>query len=153
MTIFSGKSLFLFTFLFAICSNAHAQKPGWSAGALLGSPTGLSAKFADKSDLGFHTGLALTSGKNAQTQMFFGIEQHNDKWIDLRNDPLTAFYGVGAKLISGSGVSLGIRGSAGLQMQVPDLPMLVYIELAPVFYLVPATTIGFDAGVGIHYQF
>lgn len=146
-------SLFLITLFILVTGGAFAQKPGWSAGALIGSPTGLSVKFADKTDLGFHSGLALTTGKNAQTQVFFGIEQHNDNWIDLRNDPLTAFYGVGAKLISGSGVSLGIRGSSGLQMQIPDLPMLVYLELAPVFYLVPATTIGFDAGIGIHYHF
>lgn len=147
------KLLIILTFL--SFSTAFAQEKGFGLGVMVGQPTGISAKYWLSNINALDFSLAYSIGGTVT-----GLSIHADYVYHLYNVidseyMIPVYYGFGIRYRTGVGAksSIGVRGVVGLLLFLKKLPIDIFIEAAPVFELLPATKIGFDAAVGARYYF
>lgn len=169
----------MFLVLAAVCPVVFAQTPIDSSedsafvlqervggrlglGAAIGAPSGLAGKlwFGDWSalqmslggDLGEHRSLALTAD---YVVAYHPIESPDDSF------ELPLYIGAGAK-VDGDfqdkpSLAIGPRVVFGASIVVKDLPVDVYAEIAPTFYLLDLASFSpswaVDGQIGAHYYF
>lgn len=154
---------------FASFSNrAYAQTTGVGAGLILGSPTGITAKFwtsrtnAIDLAIGWSNNGTWTRFGEGYTYYFTRtlLHIHADylwhAYHVIRSTlRLPLYYGLGVHFDSGNTVptALGIRAVGGIDWMPRKVPMDVFFELAPVFFLTPTTGLGLDVGLGARYFF
>ncbi|HKI79693.1 MAG TPA: hypothetical protein VKA26_14225 [Ignavibacteriaceae bacterium] len=152
-----SKKFLLITILFTVASlnSDFAQDKGFGIGVIIGQPTGLSGKYWVNNLNGFDFGLGFSFSKDDKN-----IHIHSDYlWhtnTSIESDEkFTLYYGPGLKLKTGkkNDASLGIRGVLGLAWMSGNIPVDVFIEIAPIFNFVPGTSLRIDAGFGIRYYF
>jgi len=125
-------------------------------GVMAGEPTGLSLKaWSD----GRHA-VDAAAGWSLGDEGWFYV--HADYlWHSYDFDPgdlegtLPWYVGVGgrARLKDGDDSEVGVRIPVGLDYVFKDLPLDVFIEVAPIFDLVPDTDYDVSGGIGIRYYF
>lgn len=77
----------------------------------------------------------------------FDIEEELDQEL-----PFTPYFGVGVRALVGNRDNLlGIRVPVGLQYDILNAPMDVYIEIAPTFDIDPRFLFSFGGGLGFRY--
>ncbi|HAH05245.1 MAG TPA: hypothetical protein DCM05_01770 [Elusimicrobia bacterium] len=128
-----------------------AQKAGnLGAGVILGNPTGVTGKYwmnetyAADAGLGFSTSLSVYGD-----YLWHG-------WTVLpqpSEGKLPVYLGLGAQIRTLHELEFGVRTVAGAAYWLPRHPLELFIEIAPVFRLVPGTSVGLDGGVGLRYYF
>ncbi|MCA0445730.1 MAG: hypothetical protein LCH54_05840 [Bacteroidetes bacterium] len=146
--------LVLVVSLLSVVSSSFAQKSKLHAGAVIGNPTGLTVKYWFNS-LNALEGTASWDTSNEQNSVHVNITYliHSFNYLDIRDNPLALFYGVGGKIITNQDIALGVRGVAGSAYFFTSFPVDISLELAPVFYISPSSTVDLDAGLGIRYHF
>lgn len=149
------KKLLIFWFLILTgATGVQAQAKQVHAGFVLGSPTGLTAKYWLSADEAVEGTVSWdTSNRKNRFHMNLTWLKHKFNFIDLVNNPLAFYYGVGGKVISSDELSGGIRGAFGLGYYFKSLPVDVSLEISPVFYLIPSSTFSADLGLGFRYHF
>ena len=152
----------------ALSTNAHATEIGnernFGVGVQLGSPTGLTGKYylggrqnAVSFALGSHYDGGFYSGVWVTGTYHFHIE-------DLVTEPeftMPLRVGVGGFLATGSwafdrhhyNTWLGVRAPVGLDFDLTNVPLQIYIEVAFDLVVYPGIFGGLDAGVGVRYYF
>ena len=73
--------------------------------------------------------------------------------VDLQPGRLVPYLGGGGKIAFSKDTTIGVRIPFGLVYMFSDLPLDVFLELAPGMNLVPATTFDGGGGIGIRYWF
>ncbi len=131
----------------------RAQPAGFSAGVMIGEPTGLTAKLW----------LSQTSALDlAVAWSFVGtgrVYVHGDYLVHsnnvLRDVPGTTllYGGVGAKLLIADNPVIGVRIPLGVTYLFGNVPLELFLEIAPGLRLLPETQFDGGAGIGIRYQF
>lgn len=166
------KHLFVFSLILlsfsAISEKASAQTTGVGAGLILGSPTGITAKFwtskvnAIDIAIGWSNNGTWTHFGNGYTYYYTQslLHIHADYlWhafhVIRSKERFPLYYGVGIHFDSGNTVptAFGIRGVGGIDWMPRDVPLDVFLEVAPVFYLSPTAGLGLDAGLGARFFF
>lgn len=151
------KSLIVIIFMI-ISGSVYSQHSGLGLGVRIGEPTGFNAKYWINADnaLSFNLGYTLFS-ENSQVNLSVDYLYHSYELINIpeNQNSIPFFYGFGARLITSrnSPSSFGARGIAGVAYFLKDIPVDIFIELAPVFRLLPSTRLDFDAGIGARYFF
>lgn len=139
-------------FLF-ITTNVSGQSGGFGAGVMIGEPTGISLKHWLSRTNALAGGLAWSLGKHDAFHLHGDYLWHDWDLIKVDKGKLPLYYGVGVRLLFADNAHFGIRGVLGLDYLLADIPLDIFLELAPVFDLAPSTEFRFNGGLGARYFF
>ena len=140
--------------LFIISNLHYGQQKGFGLGVVLGEPTGISAKFwlTSGTALDFGLGYSFTSS-NSLFDFYADYVFHNSDMIHSEEN-FVVYYGPGARLkIKESTSRLGVRGVIGILWLPRGTNFDVFIEIAPILDIIPATKFDFSGGIGGRYFF
>ena len=133
----------------------QAQDRNIGAGIIIGEPTGFVAeyKLEESYALRFAAAYSILTGKNKfslHVDYIGRISQFSENYLEF---PL--YYGVGFRWRFRQGYysSIGVRGIGGLEWGLSQLPVNLFLEVAPVFELFPKTNLTLDSAVGFIYYF
>lgn len=149
------KSLILFLFVFVFSSlSVYAQSENFGLGAILGKPTGISAKYWLNKENAIDAALGYSFENNSKINIHADYLWHVYNVFDTQIT-LPLYYGVGGKFNAKEGdrSTLGVRGVVGVTWWPDNTPLDVFFELAPVFNLIPETNLDLDVSVGVRYFF
>lgn len=150
------KMLAVISLLF-LTSFAHAEDFG--VGVILGDPTGLSAKMKLDGSHSVDGAFAYSSGKHTGAQFHADYLWDRARSWGTTQGPLDMYYGLGGRLLSyddkddKSQLSIGPRGSIGLNFNINNPNIEFFGELALILEITPSVTADLDAGVGGRIRF
>jgi hypothetical protein len=149
--------LFMTTFIFGL--SAWAGNGPLLLGAVIGDPTGLSARYDLGSRASVDGAFSWSSGTRSGSQIHVDYLVSQPSRIAAGDSFLDLFYGIGARLIALSSggdkgkFALGPRAPLGLKYELQDPSVEFFGEIALILDIVPSTTADFDLGVGARYRF
>ncbi|MBI9071269.1 MAG: hypothetical protein JEY94_06705 [Melioribacteraceae bacterium] len=143
--------LVVFTFL---NFETFAQDQGFGLGIMIGKPTAISSKYWLSENTAADFGLGYSILDDAGFTLHTDFLYHQDGLFES-SEKIVVHYGFGARLKANDNndTSLGARGVIGLTWMSKQSPIDAFIELAPVFKLIPKTALGFDLALGARYYF
>lgn len=148
------KRTFLVVFLMVGSAvAATSQDRGVGLGVILGEPTGISGKGWVSEANAFDLGVAWSFRHKG----FFHV--HSDylwhfKDVFKSTERFVLYSGIGARLGVGKGDGIfGIRVVGGIAYWPHRAPIDVFLEIAPILDLAPATELTANGGIGIRYFF
>jgi hypothetical protein len=147
------RSLLLVVVTLIVAPHANGQEYGFGAGIILGEPTGISLKYWTKPTNAWDAGVAWGFGREGAFHLHADYLWHKYNLIRVDKGRLPLYYGGGARILFADRSHFGIRGVVGLDYQFSGVPLDAFLEIAPVFDLVPATELNFNGGIGIRYFF
>jgi hypothetical protein len=148
-----NKFILITAIFFVITTNVSGQSSGFGAGIMLGEPTGISLKNWISKTNAWDAGIAWGFGKHGAFHLHGDYLWHKYDIIKVEKGILPLYYGVGARLLFADDTHLGIRGVVGLDYLFDGLPLDVFLELVPIFDIVPATGFSFNGALGVRYFF
>jgi hypothetical protein len=139
--------------LFLLAGNVARANGNTGVGIIIGEPTGICAvkKMSDTNSLAAALAWSL-DGKSS-------LHLHAD-YLFHRNDllPLPFYYGIGGrvKLVEDNkndetDAYIGLRVPLGVTYLFPDFPIDCFLEIVPLFDLLPGTGLDLNAAIGIRY--
>jgi hypothetical protein len=139
-----------------IISNVNfAQQKGFGLGVVLGEPTGISAKYwlSPGTALDFGLGYSFTSS-NSLFDFYVDYVFHNSDMIHSVEN-FVVYYGPGArlKIREDADSRLGVRGVIGILWLPRGTNFDLFVEVAPILDIIPATKFDFTGGIGGRYFF
>lgn len=161
--------IFLIPLLVILSANpAQGQQTGDNVGVgvMVGEPTGLSLKLWTSSTTAFDAGLAWSLEGHEAIHIHADYLWHNFDIFSDDIDPgqLAFYYGIGGRLVfideepdaideDDDDAVLGARVPLGLNYLFEDSPFDLFLEIAPIINLIPATDVDIDAAVGLRFYF
>ncbi|MEA1896751.1 MAG: hypothetical protein U9N53_03695 [Bacteroidota bacterium] len=147
------KFIIIATIALLLSPVVNAQDSGFGAGVMFGTQTGLSLKMWT----GETTAVAAGMSWSVLDQGYFNIHAdmliHRFNLIPVNEGKLPLYFGLGLKLGFGNDVHIGIRVPIGLNYMFDDVPIDIFVEVAPGLQLTPATAFDIDGGLGARYYF
>ena len=153
----------ILVFIFSFSSSITATEPaGFGLGIMLGEPTGISAKKWIASNVAVDGALAWSFSGSGSFHIHSDILFHED---DLFNLPriegrMPLYYGPGVRFKTkdkdndnGDDARLGIRFPVGLTYIFPRTPLDIFLEIVPIFDLIPETDFSLNLAIGVRYFF
>ncbi len=135
--------------------NAQQNNDGgnFGIGVMLGEPTGISMKLWNNNRSAFGFGAAWSFGAHDALHVHGDYLLHS--WFsDVEQGSLAFYYGIGARLLlTDPDSKAGIRVPFGLNYQIQDAPVDVFIEAVPLLNLTPSTNFDGNGALGIRYYF
>lgn len=150
------KKLVLIIFVFSILffsTKATAQESGFGAGVILGEPTGISLKNWLGSSTALDFGIAWSFTKGGSLHLHVDYLVHNFGLFEVEKGKLALYYGIGGRFKSKRRERFGVRVPVGLCYIPEKAPIDIFLEIAPLLDLAPATEFGLTGGMGIRYYF
>lgn len=147
-------NLMLLISLFLL-SNGVAQQKEFGLGIIIGSPSGFSAKYFLNSTEAIDFGMGYAfSGKNNTTNFHADYLIHNSNVIKTEYQ-LPLYYGIGGrmKIRHNAASRIGVRGVLGITYYPVQIPIDIFLEVVPVFNIIPSTELDMEAGLGFRYYF
>lgn len=127
----------------------------FGAGVLFGEPTGVSLKyfFNEKMAVDGAVGWAFTD--ETDLHLHGDVLWHKHDMFDVREGDLALYGGVGGrvKFNHHNDDRAGVRLPVGLAYTFENVPVDVFVEIAPVLDVAPSTRGGFTGGVGARWWF
>lgn len=150
---FSALCIIAFSGIFSATAMAQnePQKGNAGLGVMLGSPSGISFKYWKSSKQALDAGLAWNfAGEDA-------ISIHGDylwhSWLDSDKGDLAIYYGIGAQALLSDNSSVGARIPIGLTYLMEEAPLDLFLEIAPIFEVMPNTEFEGSGGLGVRFYF
>jgi hypothetical protein len=139
--------------LLAGAGSARAQKNGFGLGVILGEPTGFSFKGWMDSRTAIDAGLAWSFLHETTFHVHADYLLHTEA-LTKRSD-MPVYYGIGGRIKTGGRGEdrIGVRIVGGLNYYVPDAPVDVFVEIAPILDFAPSTDFQVNVGLGGRYFF
>jgi len=137
---------------------AVSPQPGtakdFGVGAMIGDPTGLSAKYWITGTRAVDMAVAWElSGDDDRMELHADHLWHFDLKIDRMEGRLPLYVGLGGRLLTGHDARLGVRVPFGISYLFPRIPIELFGEIAPVLDLTPDTDTTVNGGVGVRFYF
>ncbi len=123
-------------------------------GVIAGVPTGLSAKYwlTDWTAVGAAAAWSFTDREYIYVNADYLL--HANDWIDVESGELPLYSGIGALArIGEEQTGVGVRVPFGASYLLGETPLDIFIEIAPVIELIPATDFTVNGGIGIRIRF
>ncbi|MCF8260087.1 MAG: hypothetical protein K9J12_04880 [Melioribacteraceae bacterium] len=141
-------------FLFFISITLIAQEQGTGIGLISGAPTGFSLKHWVNETEAYDAGIGFSFAADESLSMHLDYIYHHEGLLDL-DIRLPIYYGFGGRyrVKKNTDDSFGARGVIGALAYLKDYPVDIFVEIAPIFQIMPKTKLGLDAGIGIRYFF
>jgi hypothetical protein len=145
---------FLLTIAAVPAQPLSAQNNPFGVGILLGSPTGISAKYWLSDERAIDLAAAWSLDEDEGIQLLADYVWHTTRFEGLERDRSYAYYGIGGRLLAAeNATAIGVRGPFGATYLFDDAPFDVFIEVVPFFDLIPETRLGLQLGIGGRYYF
>ena len=140
--------------LVMLSANALSQERGFGVGIIIGEPTGFSMKGWLNSKSAIDVGLAWSFVKESSFHVHADYLMHSFNVFETK-EKIPLYYGIGGRIKTGKSqdARVGIRGVIGIGYMFKDAPLDLFLEVAPVIDLTPATELQINAGFGIRYFF
>lgn len=147
-----ARILFILMILFSI--SLYSQQSNLGVGVMVGQPTGLSGKYWVSESNAFAAGIGgHFIGPNDGLSIHLDYLYHIDNTFQT-NFRFPLYYGFGARIRTESNkFGLGFRGVGGILFYPDSVPLDIFIELVPVFKLLPKTILEIDLALGARYYF
>lgn len=132
---------------------ARAQRDGFGLGLILGEPTGFAFKGWIDSRSAVDGALAWSFLHSTSFHVHADYLIHTEK--PTKREDMPVYYGIGGRIKAGGrgGDRIGIRVVGGLAYYIPDSPIDIFVELAPILDFAPSTDFQVNGGIGARYFF
>ncbi|KAB2881116.1 hypothetical protein F9K33_02625 [bacterium] len=148
------KSTFCFICLISLSLRSlSAQDHGFGLGIIVGDPTGINGKLWMSPNTAFDAAAAWDLGKNGGIQVHGDFLIHKYNLITVQSGKLPVYFGMGGLIGLHDKKAIGMRGPVGLDYLFATAPVDIFIELVPVFVLIPKTDFTFNGAIGVRYFF
>lgn len=140
--------------LLALPSGGRSQDRNVGLGIILGEPTGFSFKGWLNTKSAIDVGLAWSFVREGSFHIHADYLYHSfDVFETTERVPL--YFGVGGrvKTVKNGDARLGVRGVIGIGYFFKDAPVDLFLEVAPIVDLTPATELQVNAGFGARFFF
>ncbi|MEX0779381.1 MAG: hypothetical protein WD037_06585 [Balneolales bacterium] len=137
-----------------LTQDANSQsRDGIGLGVVVGEPSGVTAKlWLDNGNALAGVGAWSMRG-NGQVHFHLDYHRQNFEALQVTQGELAFYYGLGGRILAGDINRIGVRVPFGLTYLFADDPLEVFVELAPILDLSPATEFSGNSGLGIRYYF
>jgi len=152
------KNLFLILATLFTFQQARAVE-SFGIGALLGEPTGISAKFELSPKSAVDLAAAWSFGNADAFLLHADYLWYKKNLFPIDRAPIDLFFGIGGRLLThGDGAHrndtvFGPRFPLGLRHMFQDPPLEVFIEIALVLNIIPSTDADGNIGIGARFFF
>lgn len=132
-----------------------AQDRGFGLGVILGEPTGISFKGWTGGSTAIDGGVAWSFVRGSSFHVHVDYLLHSFDAIKATDTKVPLYYGVGGRIKTADkeDAKVGIRGVIGIAYFIPNAPVDIFLEVAPVLDVTPATEVVVNAGLGARYFF
>jgi len=134
-------------------NSLYAQGEGFGAGVMLGEPAGISLKNWLSRKTAFDIGLAWSFEEEDDFHLHADYLWHDFSVFKVRTGRLPLYYGVGGRIKFSDDTRLGVRGVIGLVYLFKSAPFDIFLEVAPILDIAPATDLSFNLALGFRYFF
>ncbi|TAK53131.1 MAG: hypothetical protein EPO24_14815 [Bacteroidetes bacterium] len=137
-----------------LSSFSAGQDKGFGLGIIVGEPTGISVKSWLSENSAVDGALAWSFYRGSSIHIHGDYIVHSFTAFNTE-EPLALYYGIGGRLKDGDRIAtqFGIRGVIGVNYLTRSVPIDVFLEIAPILDLAPATDLLFNAGLGARFFF
>lgn len=136
-------------FALVVPQASHAQSKTFSIGAILGEPTGVSAKLWLDNRTAIK-GAAAWSFRHERAVHLHGDFVFHQNFSDrVTQGQLYLYYGLGGRIKDTAETRAGVRVPVGLNYIFPETPLTFFAEIAPLLDMTPATEFDINAAFGI----
>ena len=131
-----------------------AQNQGFGIGLILIEPTGVSAKGWVSENNALDLGLAWSFQKEGSFHAHADYLWHFPEVISS-TEQFTLYTGIGARILARrkDNALLGVRVVGGLAYWPRGVPLDIFVEVAPIVDLAPATELSANGGIGVRFFF
>ena len=131
-----------------------AQGKGYGIGIIIGEPTGISGKMWLSKTNAIDAGLAWSFVKPGSIHLHGDYLWHTSAVVDSSHK-IPLYFGIGGRLKFGDKETgrVGVRITGGVDFMLESAPIDIFIELAPIMDLVPATELAINGGIGARFFF
>ena len=147
------KKIFILAIILTCVSSVYSQYKGFGFGIILGEPTGISAKHWIDRNTAVDGAIAWSYVDGGAFHIHGDYLLHNFSLISVEKGKLPFYYGIGARIKTLDDVTLGVRVPLGLSYIFSDVPVDLFVELAPLLDLIPKTNFRINAAVGGRFYF
>jgi hypothetical protein len=147
----------------ATISTAQAQTSEmFGLGVILGDPSGLSGKMKWDAAHSVDMALAYSSGRRNGLQLHADYLWDRARTWGTTEGPIDMYYGLGGRIITYNNrhdnrdeslISIGPRGSIGVNFNINNPNLEFFGELAAILELAPSVGVDLDAGIGCRIRF
>lgn len=138
----------------ATSSMIYSQDQGFGAGIILGEPSGLTAKFWMNNQNALDIAVAWSLVSEMQLHLHGDYLFHFTDLFPVPKGSLPLYVGAGARAkIAVDTPQIGIRVPVGLSYLFENAPIEIFLEIAFIMDLFPATTASGGGGIGVRYYF
>ncbi len=132
---------------------AAAQDRGFGLGLILGEPTGVSLKSWTGRRTAIDAAAAWSFDRDGSLHLHMDYLIHDFDLIRTRTGRLPVYYGIGGRLRLEDKTRIGVRIPVGMCYIFDDAPFDIFLELGPVFDVVPRTELTVSGFIGFRYYF
>ncbi|MBP1659246.1 MAG: hypothetical protein H6P95_438 [Candidatus Aminicenantes bacterium] len=122
-------------------------------GIILGEPTGISFKMWSSETVGFDAGAAWSFVDSSFFQIHGDMLFHNYNIFKVDTGKMALFYGFGARIKFADDTIVSLRVPVGISYEFEKTPIELFLEVAPMLNLTPATEVDIAGGIGFRYYF
>ncbi len=134
-------------------AGAHGQDHGLGLGIIVGSPTGISGKLWLTRATAVDAAAAWSFVDPAAFHLHADYVMHVSLPADLEHGSLLLDFGAGARVKLEDDARIGVRVPVGLVYLFKSVPLDLFVEVAGVVDLIPATEFELNAGLGVRFFF
>jgi hypothetical protein len=142
-----------FALLLAAGRPAAAQDRGLGLGLILGEPTGVSLKSWTGRRTAIDAAAAWSFDRDGSVHLHMDYLIHDFNLIKTRTGRLPVYYGIGGRIRLEDKTRVGVRIPVGMCYIFDDAPIDIFVELGPVFDVVPRTELTVAGFIGFRYYF
>ncbi len=147
------KKSIIFILLLSALPGVQAQHKTFGIGAILGEPTGVSAKLWLGDVMAIDFAAAWSFVKEPAFQIHSDYLFHLMELINVSKGKLPFYFGVGGRIKFEEDMRVSVRIPVGLAYMFANVPLDVFAEVVPMIDLIPATGFDISGGIGIRYFF
>ncbi|MBS4015078.1 MAG: hypothetical protein KGZ86_01380 [Candidatus Latescibacteria bacterium] len=141
-------------------SNTAAEGGNLGLGIIIGEPTGFSAKLWATDNTAFDGAVAWSlignpGERNFNTVLHVHADYllHNFSLLEVEAGQLPFYYGVGGRIKFQNKSRVGVRVPVGLAYIFEGKHVDLFLEIVPLFDIIPATEFGINSAIGVRYFF
>lgn len=133
-------------------SSAHAQTQDFSIGAIIGEPTGLTAKLWLDNRTAIQGSAAWSFRQERAVHIHGDFLFHHNYSDRVSRGTLHLYYGIGGRIKDTAEARIGVRVPLGMNYQFANTPLTFFGEIAPLLDITPATEMDINAAFGLRFH-
>jgi hypothetical protein len=122
-------------------------------GIILGEPTGISFNMWTSQTVSFDAGAAWSFVNGSFFQIHGDMLFHNFDLFKVDTGKMALFYGFGGRIKFADETTVSLRVPIGISYEFEKTPIELFLEVAPMLNLAPATEVDIAGGIGFRYYF